>query len=62
MPTISCSTPRSDLAGKERPSDIFLATYPKCGTTLIQQIVHGLRTVGDMDFRDISGVVPWLGV
>ena len=39
-----------------------MATYPKCGTTLIQQIVHGLRTVGDMDFRDISGVVPWLEV
>jgi hypothetical protein len=43
-----------------RPSDVFIATYPKCGTTLMQQIVHGLRTHGDMDFEDISGVVPWL--
>ena len=43
-----------------RPTDVFVATYPKCGTTLMQQIVHGLRTGGDMDFEDISGVVPWI--
>ncbi len=43
-----------------RPSDVFIATFPKSGTTLMQQIVHGLRTGGDMDFRDISEVIPWL--
>ncbi len=48
------------LAFEPHPSDVFVATYPKCGTTLMQQIVHGLRTGGDMDFRDISEVVPWL--
>ncbi len=48
------------LAFEPRPSDVFIATYPKCGTTLMQQIVHGLRTGGDMDFRDISEVIPWL--
>jgi len=42
------------------PSDVFIATYPKCGTTLMQQIVHGLRTEGDMEFREISEVVPWI--
>lgn len=42
------------------PSDVFIATYPKCGTTLMQQIVHGLRSSGDMNFREISEVVPWL--
>jgi len=42
------------------PSDIIIATYPKCGTTLMQQIVHGLRTCGDMDFGEITDVVPWL--
>jgi len=47
-------------AFEPRPSDVFIATYPKCGTTLMQQIVHGLRTGGDMDFRDISEVIPWL--
>jgi hypothetical protein len=48
------------LAFEPRASDVFIATYPKCGTTLMQQIVHGLRTGGDMDFRDISEVVPWI--
>ena len=48
------------LAYKARPDDVFIATYPKCGTTLMQQIVHGLRTGGDMNFREITEVVPWL--
>lgn len=43
-----------------RASDVFISTYPKCGTTWLQQIVHGLRTGGSMDFDDISLVVPWL--
>lgn len=45
-----------------RPTDVFVATYSKSGTTLLQQIVHGLRTQGDMNFRDISEVVPWIEV
>jgi hypothetical protein len=48
------------LAFQPRPTDVFIATYPKCGTTWMQQIVHGLRTGGDMDFDEISEVVPWL--
>ena len=48
------------LAFAPRATDVFVATYPKCGTTLMQQIVHGLRTAGDLDFEDISAVVPWL--
>ena len=40
--------------------DVFIATYPKCGTTWMQQIVHCLRTRGDMDFDEITEVVPWL--
>ena len=43
-----------------RPTDVLIATYPKAGTTLMQQIVHGLRTGGDMDFDEITEVVPWL--
>jgi hypothetical protein len=53
----------SRQAGHEFPaigSDIIIATYPKCGTTMMQQIVHGLRTDGDMDFTEITLVVPWL--
>ncbi|MAP10935.1 MAG: sulfotransferase [Gammaproteobacteria bacterium] len=41
-------------------TDVIIATYPKCGTTMMQQIVHGLRTAGDMDFDEITQVVPWL--
>jgi aryl sulfotransferase len=45
---------------KARPTDVFIVPYRKCGTTWIQQIVHSLRTGGDLDFDDISRVVPWL--
>src|SRR5512143_2666510 len=42
------------------PSDIFVMTPAKCGTTWMQQIVHGLRTRGSMDFDEITCVVPWI--
>jgi len=48
------------LAFKPRPSDVFIATYAKAGTTWMQQIVHGLRTGGSMDFGEITEVVPWI--
>jgi hypothetical protein len=43
-----------------RPSDIVIASYGKCGTTMLQQAFHTLRTRGDMDFDDICRVVPWI--
>jgi len=45
---------------KLRPTDIVIAPFGKSGTTWVQQIVHCLRTRGDMDFDDISRVVPWI--
>jgi hypothetical protein len=42
------------------PSDVIISPYGKCGTTWLQQIFHTLRTRGDMDFDDISRVVPWI--
>lgn len=45
---------------KPDPTDIFISPYAKCGTTWMQQIVHGLRTGGDMGFAEITEVVPWL--
>lgn len=43
-----------------QPTDVVITPYGKSGTTWLQQIVHGLRTRGDMAFDDISRVVPWL--
>ncbi len=43
-----------------RPADIIIAPFAKCGTTWLQQTFHTLRTRGDMDFDDISRVVPWI--
>lgn len=48
------------LAYQPRPTDVFIVTPAKCGTTWMQQIVHGLRTRGSMDFDEITRVVPWL--
>ncbi len=47
-----------------RPGDVFITPWAKSGTTLMQQMFHQLRMgeatgAGDMDFDDISRVVPW---
>ena len=47
---------------KPDPSDIFIAPYAKCGTTWMQQIVHGLRSGGSMDFDEITEVIPFLEI
>lgn len=49
----------SGLAFKPIPTDVIITTSPKAGTTWMQQICHQLRTGGDMDFEEISEVVPW---
>ena len=51
---------RCGLEYQPEPSDIFISPYAKCGTTWMQQIVHGLRSNGSMDFDEITQVVPWL--
>ncbi|GMH36637.1 hypothetical protein BSKO_04510 [Bryopsis sp. KO-2023] len=43
-----------------KPSDVFLLSPTKSGTTWVQQIMHGLRSRGSMDFDSINGVVPML--
>lgn len=53
---------RRGLAFEPRASDVIISPYAKCGTTWLQQIAHGLRTRGSMDFEEITVVVPWLEV
>ena len=48
------------LSYQPRPQDVAISTTPKAGTTWMQQICHQLRSEGDMDFDEISRVVPWL--
>lgn len=50
----------SIAAWRPRPTDVVISPFGKCGTTWLQQIFHTLRTRGDMDFDDISRVVPWI--
>lgn len=51
---------RKGLAFQPKPTDVFISPYSKCGTTWMQQIVHGLRSGGDMAFSEITEVVPWI--
>ena len=51
---------KQGLALKLRPTDVVITPFGKSGTTWTQQIVHCLRTRGDMNFDDISRVVPWI--
>ena len=49
-------------AFKPKQSDVIISPYAKCGTTWMQQIVHGLRTRGSMEFDEITAVVPWIDI
>jgi len=51
---------RRGLSYMPSATDIFISPYAKCGTTWMQQIVHGLRAGGSMEFDEITEVVPWL--
>lgn len=44
---------------RPRPDDVFIATYPRSGTTWMQMILYQMTTGGDMDFPHISAVCPW---
>ena len=47
---------------QQQDGDTFITCWAKSGTTMMQQMFHQMRTGadgGDMDFDDISRVVPW---
>ena len=48
------------LTFKPRSDDVIVVTPPKCGTTWMQEILHQLRSGGDMSFDEISDVVPFI--
>lgn len=42
-----------------RKGDVFISTFPKTGTTFLQQVLHQIRTGGNVNFDEITEVVPW---
>jgi len=42
-----------------RTDDIFIVTFPRSGTTLMQMILYQLTSEGNMNFDHISQVSPW---
>ncbi len=43
-----------------RPTDVFVVSYPKSGTTWMQQIVKLIWNNGMEDGRDIDEALPWI--
>lgn len=50
---------RGRLEHQPDPSDIFVVTYPRSGTTWVQFLVYQLTTPGSMDFEHLTDVSPW---
>jgi hypothetical protein len=44
---------------RPRPDDIFIVSYPKSGTTLMQMICYQLKTDGSIDIPHIGYISPW---
>lgn len=51
---------RSRLRFQSRPGDVYIATYPRSGTTWMQMILFQLRTQGRGEFGHILQVAPYL--
>ncbi|KAH6926187.1 hypothetical protein HPB50_015799 [Hyalomma asiaticum] len=59
-------TIRSTFAYKPRPDDLFLVTYPKCGTTWTQYLILSILTDGHppktvVDFMLASPFMEMMG-
>ncbi|CAN7942796.1 unnamed protein product [Ixodes pacificus] len=53
---------RSAMAYKPRPGDVFIVSYPKCGTTWMQHIVYNIYTGGvpPKDMTEFMTRTPFL--
>ena len=58
--SFSEETYRKGLSFQPRSTDVIIPSAPKCGTTWVQQIVHQLRTGGDMDFASRQEEIPFV--
>jgi hypothetical protein len=59
MMALGEAEPGSFVPYEPQKGDVFITSWAKSGTTLMQQMFHQLRTGGDMDFDDISRMTPW---
>ncbi len=48
-----------DFVYEPRPDDLFIATYPKSGTTLLQMMLYQMTTDGEMDLPHIESFSPF---
>jgi hypothetical protein len=62
LPITSPATVRKMAALPLRESDIFVASYPKSGTTWMQHIVHVLATDGESPLPHVSDACPFYDV
>eukprot|EP00928_Gymnodinium_smaydae_P065443 TRINITY_DN48597_c0_g1_i1.p1 TRINITY_DN48597_c0_g1~~TRINITY_DN48597_c0_g1_i1.p1 ORF type:complete len:353 (+),score=43.37 TRINITY_DN48597_c0_g1_i1:110-1168(+) len=60
MPHVSAASKASAEQTILRPEDVVVITFPKTGTTWLQQTCEQLRTGGDMTFAEITERQPWL--
>jgi hypothetical protein len=60
LPLVSDESKRRGEVAQLRPTDVVVITFPKTGTTLLQQVCEQLRTGGDMSFTEIEERQPWL--
>lgn len=43
----------------QRETDIYVVSYPRSGTTMMQMILYQMTTNGNVDFQHIYDVSPW---
>lgn len=57
--TLELKSMKYHLEFGEREDDIYIVTYPKSGTTLMQMMCYQLTTDGEINFNHIYDVSPW---